>query len=245
MLWWAGLLSALGALGLVVANIFYGLSPVAAASPAVPFDAGAAMKACSDGAATLRIAGAVGIFGDLVWAPAALLLAQESGRSGRTLAAAGWSTLFFAVLLFVFVDGMTGFVFPQIAASSKVSAFEGLRRLWDMIFLLSAAAFGLGSVEIAIGELVRPARMLNRFALAVLLAIGAIGILAAALCFAGVPTMTLPAGEIAGGSIGLGSLVYIPLGLLSNRSSRRSAASKSSREFILKNGSGASGSSSN
>jgi hypothetical protein len=131
-----GFLSALGAMGLAIANLFYALSPLAAASPTQPFDLSAALSAVAVGSHTLEIAGAVGIFGDLIWATAALVIAQELGRRGRGLSASGWNALTVAIVLFIFVDGITGFVLPPLALAGNASGFEGFRHFWDVHSML-------------------------------------------------------------------------------------------------------------
>jgi hypothetical protein len=214
-----GALSALGALGVVITSAFYVASPPAVAGPVQPLDLAAAMAGAVKGAATLHMAGTVGVFGDLVWATAALLIAQELGRRGRGVSAAGWILLFLSIVIFTFVDGMTGYVFPPLAAAANASAFEGLKRLWDMLFLLGTAAYGAGVVA-ALGEEARAKRTsVDRFLVRALIVVGLIGGLDAVAALLGVTG--LPTDKIAGASIGLGSLLFVPISLRIARTSAK------------------------
>ena len=82
------MLSVLGAFGLVITNVFYALALASSPAAVQPLDLSGAMSGAIASAGMLKAAGAVGIIGDLVWATAALLMAQEFGRRGRSIAAA-------------------------------------------------------------------------------------------------------------------------------------------------------------
>ena len=210
-----GALSALGAASVVITSGFYVLSPPAAAGPVAPLDLAAAMSGAVHGAATLRAAGTVGVFGDLIWATAALLIAQALAQRGRGVVAAGWIALLLSILIFTLVDGMTGFVFPPLAATGNASSFEGFKRLWDMLFLLGTAAYGAGVVAAlsgaALGETGGSGPRINRMLAWALILIGAVGGLDAVAGLLGVTG--LPTDKIAGASIGLGSALFIPVSL--------------------------------
>jgi len=200
-----GWLSLVGAIAVVATSAFYVASPSAAAGPVRPFDLAAAAAGAASGAATLHAAGTVGVFGDLVWAVATLLIAQELGRRGRGVAAAGWLGLFLSIVIFIFVDGMTGFVFPPLAAHGNLTAFEGFRRLWDVLFQLGVIAYGVGVATAFGAERTAPRPMVGRnlsLAIAVVGVVGVVGALAGLADVAAVPT-----DKIAGASIGLGSLL--------------------------------------
>jgi hypothetical protein len=214
-----GALSAVGALSVVVTSAFYVASPQAVAGPVAPLDLAAAMAGAVKGAATLRLAGTVGVFGDLVWATAALLIALELGRSGRGVSAAGWVLLFLSIVIFTLVDGMTGYVFPPLAAASDASAFLGLKRLWDMLFLLGTAAYGAGVLAAMSGEAPAGAGAVDRFLVRALTVVGLFGGAAAVAGLLGVTG--LPIDRIAGASIGLGSAMFVPISL--KIAARRSA----------------------
>jgi len=205
------MLSALGAASVVITSAFYVLSPSAAAGPVQPLVLAAAMSAAVKGAATLRIAGTVGIFGDLIWATAALLIAQELSRRGRGASAAGWFALFLSILIFTFVDGMTGYVFPPLAAANNVAAFEGFKRLWDMLFLLGTACFGAGVVSAFAEDAAGAHQAVSRLLACALVLVGLIGGLGALAGFAGFTG--LPTDKIAGASIGLGAALFVPASL--------------------------------
>jgi hypothetical protein len=196
-------LSVVGAIAVVVTSVFYVASPSAAAGPVRPFDLAAAMAGAASGAPTLGAAGTVGILGDLVWAVAAMLIAQELGRRGRGLAAAGWISLFLSIVIFTFVDGMTGFVLPPLAAGGDAAAFEGFRRLWDLLFQLGAIAYGVGVAAAFVAERTADRPMVGRKLALAIVGVGLVGALGAVGGLAGVTAV--PTDKIAGGSIGLGS----------------------------------------
>jgi len=213
-----GLLSALGAVAVVITSAFYVASPQAAAGPVQPLDLAAAIAGAAKGAATLRIAGTVGVFGDLIWATAALIIASELGRRGRGVSAAGWTLLFLSVVIFTLVDGLTGYVLPPLALAADSSAFEGFKRLWDMLFFLGTVAFGAGVMAAMGAESRAGRRKVDRVLTGALLIVGAIGGLDAVAGLLGVTGF--PVDRIAGASIGLGSALFIPVSL---RIARRSA----------------------
>jgi hypothetical protein len=213
-----GALSALGAAGVVITSAFYLLSPPAVAGPVQPLDLAAAMSGAIRGASTLRAAGSVGIFSDLIWATAALLIAQALARRGRGVAAAGWIALFLSIVIFTFVDGITGYVFPPLAVDGDVAAFEGLKRLWDMLFLLGTAAYGAGVVAALSGDTGRDRPRINRILAYALIVVGVIGGLDAVAGLV-IGATSLPTDKIAGASIGLGSALFVPVSLQIARTS--------------------------
>jgi hypothetical protein len=215
-----GALSALGAAGVVITSAFYVLSPPAVAGPVQPLALAAAMSGAVRGAATLRIAGTVGIFGDLIWATAALLLAGALARRGRGVAAAGWIALFLSIVIFTFVDGMTGYVFPPLAASGDATAFEGLKRLWDMLFLLGTAAYGAGVVAALSGDTGGERPRVDRILAYALILVGLVGGLDAVAGLV-IGVTGLPTDKIAGASIGLGAALFIPVSLRIARTADR------------------------
>lgn len=214
-----GVLSAVGAFGVVVTSLFYVLSPRAAAGPVAPLDLAAAMSGAASGAASLHAAGSIGVFGDIIWATAALILAGELARRGRGVSAAGWIALFLSILIFTLVDGMTGYVLPPLAAGSNAAGFEAFKRFWDMLFLLGTVAYGAGVVLALAGDLGASTPMVSRPLAWAALAVALIGGLAATAGLMGVTG--LPIDRMSGGSIGLGALLFIPISLQIARASER------------------------
>jgi hypothetical protein len=216
-----GALSALGALCVVATTIFYVLSPAAVAGPVHPLDLTKAISGAASGAGTLHAAGMVGVFGDLVWATAALLISGEMGRRSRALSSAGWICLLFSIALFTLVDGVTGFVLPQLAASANRAAFEGFKRFWDMLFLLGVGAYAAGAITLVSADIASDRPMIGRGLALASIIVACIAGLAALAGFAGVSS--LPADKIAGGCIGLGSAIFIPVSLQIARAGRANA----------------------
>jgi hypothetical protein len=200
---------ALGSLGVTATSVLYALSPPAAALPAQPFDHALAQAGAVAGARTMFGAGTVGIFSDIVMAVGALLVAFELARRGRGIAVAGWIAILLSIIVFTFVDAIVGYVLGPVAAMRDgAAAFAGFKRLFDVLFLLGTTAFGAGAMLALTSEMRSATPMANKpVALAGAL-IGLAGVLAAGACFAGFPLE-----QGVGISIGLGSAVFVAIGV--------------------------------
>jgi hypothetical protein len=208
---------ALGSLGVAATSVLYALSPPAAALPAQPFDHALALAGAVAGARTMFGAGTIGIFSDIVMAVGALLVASELARRGRGIAAAGWIAILLSIVVFTFVDAIVGYVLGPVAPMRDgAAAFAGFKRLFDVLFLLGTTAFGAGAMLALTNEMRSVAPMASKpVALAGALT-GLAGVLAAGACFAGYPL------ELAVGiSVGLGSAVFVVIGVQIMLKSRR------------------------
>lgn len=205
----AGGAIALGALGVLATSLFYFLSPRAGAMPVQPLDLAAAQAGAVAGTATMQTAGALGIFGDLIWAVGVFLMAQHTARQGRGLAAAGWVAGLLSLVIFTLVDAMVGFVLPQLAVMpSAEAAFAGFKRLFDVLFLLGTAAYGISTV-LALGSEARaPGSPVNRSLAYVTAVVGGVALVSGLGSMAG-----LPLSELVGASVGLGSALFIAIGV--------------------------------
>jgi hypothetical protein len=139
----------------------------------------------------------------------ALLVALELVRRGRGVAAAGWSAIFLSVVVFTFVDATVGYILGPLAAQADgAGAFVGFKRLFDVLFLLGTVAFG-GGAALALLNDVRAATPIMGKSVAMAAAlVGLAGVVAAAACFAGLPLQ-----QGVGISIGLGSVLFVAVGL--------------------------------
>ena len=140
-----GLVLALGAAGVVATCVLYGISPPQAAMPLVPADLAAALTGAIQGAGTMHLAGLVGVAGDVLVAAAALLLGQFETARGRGVAAMGWFLIAVSTVLFAIVDSIVGFALSQTARQAP-AAFPAIKNLFDAMFLLGTATFGLGAI---------------------------------------------------------------------------------------------------
>jgi hypothetical protein len=204
-----GMATALGSLGVIVTTAFYALSPPAAAMPKQPFELITALEGTVAGAATMLAASTVGIFADVILAVGVLLVALEFARRDRGVATAGWLTIFLGVVIFIFVDAIVGHVLVPLAVTQAgAGAFAGFKYLFDTLFLLGTITFGAGAV-LALGSECRAASPLMSRPLAYIgIVIGLFGIAAAIACFAHLPL------ELAvGASIGLGSVLFMVIGV--------------------------------
>jgi hypothetical protein len=161
------------------------------------------------GARTMFGAGTVGIFSDIVMAVGALLVASELARRGRGVAAAGWIAILLSIVVFTFVDAIVGYVLGPVAAmKDAAAAFTGFKRLFDVLFLLGTTAFGAGATLALTNEMRSAVPMASRPVVLAGAMTGLAGVLAAAACFAGFPLE-----QGVGISIGLGSAVFVAIGL--------------------------------
>jgi hypothetical protein len=210
---------ALGALGVTVTSMLYALSPPAAALPAQPFDYALALAGAVAGARTMFGAGTVGIFSDIVMAVGALLVASELARRGRGIAVAGWIAILLSIVVFTFVDAIVGYVLSPVAAiRDGAAAFAGFKRLFDVLFLLGTTAFGAGAMLALTNEMRSAAPIMSKPLARVGALTGLAGVLAAAGCFAGFPLQ-----QGVGISIGLGSAVFVVIGMQIMLKSRNGA----------------------
>jgi hypothetical protein len=194
---WPGSLLSLGALGILVTSVCYGLAPPATVLPG-PLNLAAAIAGAQSGKGIMQLAGSVGVVGDVLLAAGAMGLALELARRGRTRGALGWILVALSAGIFTAVDAMVGFVLPQAASLASGEVFEIAKRVFDVLFLLGMTAAGAGTL-LAFGtsspELGRTTR--------VGYVLGTLTLLAVAACVLG-----LPAGQAVGMSVIVSVLLY-------------------------------------
>lgn len=197
---WGGVFIAAGSLGVVATSILYGISPPAAAMPAVALDLGAAARGAVAGATTMHLAGLFGIFADVAITAGGLALGVERLVRDEGVAAIGWFLIATSTILFAVVDAMVGFVLSPVAAATGASqAFLLAKRLFDVLFLLGTATFGAGAMlavarSIVSGAVSRPLAILG-------FAAGLCGAVAATACLLGVNLTPFLGGGLLGGSL--------------------------------------------
>lgn len=149
-----GRLVAVGSLGVVLASLFYALAPVRAALPMPVLEVSAAMADTVTGANLLRAAGSIGMVADLVLIVGSLLVAASFYQRALLRSAAGWAGLALATLIFVHVDALAAAVLPAMsgATSADTGGWEAVRRLFDVLWLLGGAAFGVSALMVASGK---------------------------------------------------------------------------------------------
>jgi hypothetical protein len=207
---------ALGSFGVVISSVFYALSPAAAALPAQPFNEAAALAGAISGATVMHWAGAVGIFADIAFAMGCLLAMLSYARQEGAMAAAGWAAVALSQILFIVVDAMAGFTLAPLAASpATIGAFIGFKSLFDALFLLATFTFGLGAAFSLWPETQSARRLVSKPLAYAGLAVGALAMIAALACFAGIP---FQAGV--GLAIAAGSVVFTLVGWQMSRGQR-------------------------
>ncbi len=165
---------ALGAAGVIATSVFYGLSPQAAAAPIVPLDLAAAAAGAVKGAATMHLAGLVGVPADVLITAASFMLAT---RTNRAWSALGWFLIGTSTILFAVVDSLVGFVLPEVAAATGASAaFLVAKRLFDVLFMLGTATFGAGAMLAPARDAFRGGGPIPRLLAGLAVLAGAIGL---------------------------------------------------------------------
>lgn len=137
---------AIGGAGVIATSVLYSMSPPAAALPLVPLDLVAAAEGAVRGELTMRLAGLIGVLGDVLVTGGGLLLGAERLSRGQALAALGWFLVATSTILFAVVDALVGFVLPPVAAAAGAStALLAAKTLFDALFMLGTATFGIGA----------------------------------------------------------------------------------------------------
>ena len=204
IVFWSGLAVAVGAFGVVVAGAFYALSPVAAALPMPDLVLAHAQAGMVAGQVTLRIAGTVGIFADVILAAGTLVLMMFPPPAGLPVERLGWALVTLSVLDFVLVDALSAGVLTQVASmDGAAAAFAGFKRLYDTLFALGTLVFGLGAIPILAGEMRSPSPILPRLWRGIGLLSAGAALVSGALYF-----MQIAAPHVIGASIVGGSLVF-------------------------------------
>ncbi len=217
IVWWGGLLLALGSAGVVVASVLYAASPPAAALPMPNFEVGEALQAALDARLRMQAAGKIGSVADLVLATGAFVLMAWRRPAGRPAESAGWALLGISTLIFVMVDGLAGRVLSEVAARpNPETAFTGFKLLFDMLFAVGTIAGGSANLCIFWSELESPAPVLPRFLSITGLLVGVAAVLSGLAYFAGINLA-----QVIGASVGATVLLYTILGVLIASAARR------------------------
>jgi hypothetical protein len=214
---WAGILVATGAGGVVVAGVFYALSPAPAALPMPNIAFAKALAGTIAGRAAMIAAGTIGVVFDVVLAAGALVMMVFRKPAGLQIERAGWAFVTISVLIFVMVDSLSAGVLPPIAALDGAAAtFAGFKLLFDMLFILGTIAFGLGAPAILTSEMKSESPLLPKPLLWIGIFAAFAGLVSGFLYFANV---SLP--QIIGVSIAVGTLTFAIYGVQIARSARQ------------------------
>lgn len=202
---WAGGLVAIGALGVVVTSVLYALAPPIAALPFPTLNVPLAMRDTVAGATWMQAAGTIGVMADIALVAGAWLAAARSSEHRRSREACGWIAVAIATLLFIGVDMLGGQVLPSLGARAGAEhVYEGFRRMFDALWVAGTLTFGMGAWLLAAPGLEGAARRVSW-------ALRVIGVFA----FAGVigHAWGLPMGLVMGLTIGIGSAIFVIVGL--------------------------------
>ncbi len=163
-MFWPAIALTFGAAGVVATSLFYLLSPPEVVLPFVPPDIAKAIPGAIRGAATLHLAGLIGVLSDVTFASAALSFgALTYGVTRADSRALGWMLLATGTLVFIGVDATLGFVLPILATRSAAS-FLGFKAMVDTLFALGPFTFGLGGILLLVPYVSGQVRGLGRAA---------------------------------------------------------------------------------
>lgn len=186
LVWFGGLMLAIGSIGVVITSLFYALSPIPAALPMPAPNFAEVQKLTLDGQTTLRLAGLVGVPFDIIMLGGALLLMIFRKPAGRPAERLGWAFIAISVFIFIFVDALAVGVLTQLAAlDGALAAFAGFKLLFNILFIAGLLAFGMGVPLVLFGELKAQNSVLARPLIILGMASGLGGLAAGLLYFAG------------------------------------------------------------
>ena len=214
IMFWAGVAVATGALGVLIASVFYALSPVPAALPIPNPSFVNALNAMIAGRITMMAAGTFGIIFDLIFSGGVLLLMVFRKPAGLEIERLGWAFVTISVLIFITVDSLSANVLTQKAVLKGAAAsFAGFKLLYDTLFVLGTIAFGLGAPIIFTGEMKSGSPLLPKLVIWIGIFFACCGLVSGLLYFANV---SLP--QVIGISIAAGSLLFVVYGVQIARS---------------------------
>jgi hypothetical protein len=101
-----------------------------------------------------------------------LLLGLAHLERRATLEASGWFLIALCTVFFAVVDSLGGFVLPVVAQSGMAAGFLVAKSLFDILFMLGTATFGLGAAMAVARDLVAPGRTVPRLVVVLALASG-------------------------------------------------------------------------
>lgn len=215
-LFWAGVAVAVGALGVVVTSALYTLAPPRAALPMPNPALTDALRDMIVGQAFMVAAGTVGVVADVIFAAGALVVMVFRRPAGLRVEPLGWAWVAISNLIFVTVDGLSAGVLTQLAALDGAAAtFAGLKRVFDMLFIVGTIAFGCGGLAVLWSELLAKVSVLPKPLVWIGVAVALAGLGSSLLYFANVNLAPVIGIAIAGGA-----LIFTVYGFQLARSSR-------------------------
>jgi hypothetical protein len=203
-----GWLVVAGAVGVVIATGIYASAPPDASAPLpMGISIATALAASRDSVGRLTAAGTIGIIADIILVGGCLLLTRgpEISTGKRLL----WLWFAISTLLFTIVDALAGQVIPNLIAppAIDISGYAVARRLFDVMFALGVATFGLGFIAAFLAPEYRATKLRWLY-----LATGLLSIFAFALHLAGGNAALL-----LGASVSLAGLLTVHLGYRETR----------------------------
>lgn len=221
-LFWGGLAVAIGAFGVVVTSALYAASPPQAVLPMPSPALADALRETIAGQTFVTAAGTVGILSDVILAAGAFMMMLYPWPSGRPFKQFGWACLAISTLVFVLVDGLSAGVLTQVAAlDGAFATWVGFKRLFDVLFVAGASAFGLGGIAVLASDAMSGAPVLAKWLTWIGVGIAVAGLGSSLLFFANVNLA-----PVIGLSIGGGTLLFTVYGIQALRMSRRLGAAR-------------------
>lgn len=201
-LFWAGVAVAVGSFGVVLASIFYALSPVSAALPVPGVDLEVAMNGMITGRATMVAAGVTGVISDVILIAGMLLLMAFRRPTNLQLEKLGWALASVGVVIFIVVDSLSAGVLTQVAAlDNAMPVLAGFKLTFDIFFIFGTITIGLGTPAILVREIKAESPILSKPLAWAGILVSLIGLISSLLYFANIALPQVIGISIAGVSL--------------------------------------------
>jgi len=202
VVFWAGVALAIGSFGVVLASVFYALSPVVAALPIPGVPTDSAYNGMISGRGTMMAAGMIGVISDVVFIAGTLLLMVFRTPASLQIERLGWALVSVGVTIFIFVDSLAAGVLTQLAAlDSALTTFAGFKLLFNTFFIFGTITVGLGVPAVLVGELKATSSILSKPLVWIGILFSLAGLVASILYFLNVALPQLIGISIAGVSL--------------------------------------------
>lgn len=184
---WAGAAVAVGSFGVVLASIFYALSPVSAALPVPGVDLDQALNGMITGRSTMVAAGVTGVISDVILIAGMFFLMGFRKPTNLQLENLGWALAAVGVVIFIVVDSLSAGVLTQIAAlDNAMPVLAGFKLMFDTLFIFGTITIGLGTPAILAGEIKAKSPILSKPLAWAGILVSLIGLISSVLYFANI-----------------------------------------------------------
>jgi hypothetical protein len=201
-LFWAGVAVAVGSFGVVLASIFYALSPVAAALPIPGVALEKALSGMITGRSTMVAAGVTGVISDVILIAGMLSRMASRKPTNLQFENLGWALAAIGVVIFIVVDSLSAGVLTQIAAlDESMPVLAGFKLMFDIFFIFGTITVSLGTLAILVREIKAKSPILSKPLAWAGILVSLIGLISSLLYFANIALPQVIGISIAGVSL--------------------------------------------